>query len=229
MIIPQRNKIFATIFIATYAVLAGASGQNGVENNGLHHLETFIKTVKTGRSEFTQTVTQPAKEGRPERSKISSGHFEFLRPSYFRFTYKKPFEQSIVADGQTLWLYDPDLNQVTARKQAQALASTPAALIASAVDVKSLQNDFVLSPQPDSDGLVWVLATPKGKDNPLQSIRIGFRLTELAVLEMVDNFGQRSHLRFSKMEANPSPPNHPKLDAKSFQFTPPPSADVIRQ
>ena len=70
-------------------------------------------------------MTAPAKEGQAARSKTSSGTFEFARPSRFRFDYKKPFEQTIVADGQTLWLYDADLNQVTARKQSQVLASTP--------------------------------------------------------------------------------------------------------
>jgi len=102
----------------------------------------FIKGVKSGKAEFSQVVTAPAKEGQVARSKVSSGTFEFLRPGRFKFTYKKPFEQTIVADGQTLWLYDVDLNQVTARKQAQALGSTPAALIASSADIKALQADF---------------------------------------------------------------------------------------
>ena len=102
-------RIITALLIATASITASASGQNGIEN-----LETFIKSVKAGRSDFVQTVTLPAKEGKPERTKTSSGSFEFLRPHHFRFIYKKPFEQTIVADGQTLWLYDPDLNQVTA-------------------------------------------------------------------------------------------------------------------
>ena len=205
-------------FVAAYALWASAASQNGMES-----LDAFIKNVKAGRSDFVQTVVLPAKDGRPERTKTISGYFEFLRPAHFRFVYKKPFEQIIVADGQTLWLYDADLNQVTARKQSQVLASTPAALVASAVDMKSLQTDFVLSPQPESDGLAWVQATPRSKDNPLQYIRIGFRQGELAALEMMDNFGQRSHLRFGGMDTSV------KWDAKAFQFKPPPNADVIRQ
>lgn len=211
-------RIITALLIATASITASASGQNGIEN-----LETFIKSVKAGRSDFVQTVTLPAKEGKPDRTKTSSGSFEFLRPHHFRFIYKKPFEQTIVADGQTLWLYDPDLNQVTARKQSQILASTPAALIASAVDMKSLQVDFTLTTPPDSEGLAWVQATPKSRDNPLQSIRIGFRQGDLAVLEMLDNFGQRSYLRFGGLDTGI------KLDAKAFQFKPPPNADVIRQ
>jgi outer membrane lipoprotein carrier protein len=208
-------KRIATFLIAACALSAGATGLDSLEN--------FVKTVKTARTDFTQVVTMPAKEGQAGRSKTSSGTFEFSRPGRFRFVYKKPFEQTIVADGQTLWLYDVDLNQVTARKQAQVLASTPAALIASAATVQALQADFVLTADADSDGLEWVLATPKVKDTALQSVRVGFRAGELAVLEILDTFGQRSSLRFSGFKANAA------LDAGSFQFKPPQGADVIRQ
>jgi outer membrane lipoprotein carrier protein len=208
-------KQIAAFLIAAYALSAGAGG--------LESLENFVKTVKTARTDFTQLVTMPAKEGQAARSKTSTGTFEFSRPGHFRFVYKKPFEQSIVADGQTLWLYDVDLNQVTARKQSQVLATTPAALIASAADVKALQADFVLTADADRDGLEWVLATPKSKDSALQAIRVGFRSGELASLEMVDSFGQRSSLRFTGFKANAA------LDASVFQFKPPQGADVIRQ
>ena len=127
-------KRIATIFIAAWAINAPAGG--------LESLELFVKTVKTGRADFTQVVTSPAKEGQAPRVKTSSGTFEFSRPHRFKFIYSKPFEQSIVADGQTLWLYDADLNQVTARKQSQVLGSTPAALIAAAPDLRALQADF---------------------------------------------------------------------------------------
>ncbi|MES2949066.1 MAG: outer membrane lipoprotein chaperone LolA [Pseudomonadota bacterium] len=208
-------KLIATILIAACAASAGATG--------LDSLETFVKTVKTARTDFTQVVTVPAKEGQAARAKTSSGTFEFARPGRFRFVYKKPFEQTIVADGQTLWLYDVDLNQVTARAQAQALGSSPAALIASAADLKALQADFVLKADADSEGLEWVLATPKVKDSALQAVRVGFKSGELAVLEIVDSFGQKSSLRFNAFNANAA------LDANSFQFTPPKGADVIRQ
>lgn len=210
-----RLKYCALFVIAAYASVTGATGLNS--------LETFVKTVKTGRADFTQVVTAPAKEGQAPRVKTSSGTFEFSRPNRFKFLYKKPFEQSIVADGQTLWLYDVDLNQVTARKQAQVLGSTPAALIASAPDLHALQADFTLAAAPDRDGLEWVLATPKAKDSQLQSIGVGLRAGELVVLEILDSFGQKSSLRFSGFVANAP------IDASSFQFKPPAGADVIRQ
>ncbi|MES2879617.1 MAG: outer membrane lipoprotein chaperone LolA [Pseudomonadota bacterium] len=208
-------KQIATFLIAFYAGVTGATG--------LESLETFVKTVKTGRADFTQVVTAPPKDGQAPRAKTSSGTFEFLRPSRFKFIYKKPFEQSIVADGQTLWLYDVDLNQVTARKQSQVLGSTPAALIAAAPDLNALQADFTLVNAPDKDGLQWVAATPKSKDGQLQTVRVGFRAGELASLEILDSFGQKSSLTFGAFQTNAA------LGASHFQFKPPAGADVIRQ
>ena len=108
---------------------------------GLESLASFVKNAASGRAEFTQVVTSPAREGRPARARNSSGTFEFQRPGHFRFDYAKPFSQTIVADGKTLWLYDADLNQVTVRAQAGALGATPAALIAAAPDLGS----FIIS------------------------------------------------------------------------------------
>lgn len=213
------KRFFATLFIAGCAHAACA--------NGLESLEIFVKTVSSGRADFTQVVTAPAREGQAARSKTSSGTFEFSRPNRFKFLYQKPFEQSIVADGQTLWLYDADLNQVTARKQSAALGSTPAALIAAAPDLRALQADFTLAAAPEKDGLEWVVATPKAKDGQLQAVRVGFRVGEkpagLAALEILDSFGQRSVLSFSKVEVNPA------LPKGAFQFITPKGADVIRQ
>ena len=112
---------------------------------------------------------------------------------------------------------------MTARKQSQVLASTPAALIASAPDLRALQTDFALADAPPKDGMEWILATPKSKDSVLQSIRVGLRGGELAALEILDSFGQRSVLTFGRFELNPV------LPAKAFEFKPPPGTDVIRQ
>ncbi len=209
------NQKIAACLLAFSAAVANASG--------LDSLEQFVKTAKTGRAEFTQVVTAPAKEGQVARSKNSSGSFDFSRPNRFKFGYRKPFEQTIVADGQTLWLYDVDLNQVTSRKQSAVLASSPAALIASAADIKALQADFNLSAAPDKDGLEWVLATPKAKEGMLQSVRVGFKGADLAVLEMVDSFGQRSVMSFTGLRINIP------IEPAVFQFKPPAGADLIQQ
>ena len=211
----MQRWIFATALIAAHASSAGATA--------LNDLEKFIKTVKTGHSEFTQVVTAPAKEGQAARVKTSSGTFDFSRPGRFRFVYKKPFEQTIVADGQTLWLFDVDLNQVTARKQGEVLGSTPAALIASAANLQALEADFTLSDAGTRDGIDWVAAKPKSKDSSLQSIRVGFSKGDLAALEILDSFGQQSVLKFINFQSQAA------LDAATFQFKPPAGADVIRQ
>jgi outer membrane lipoprotein carrier protein len=191
--------------------------------SGLDSLENFVKSAKSGRADFTQVVTAPTREGQPARSKTSSGSFEFVRPSRFRFVYKKPFEQTIVADGQTLWLYDPDLKQVTSRKQSRVLDSTPAALIAAAPDLAALRKDFELQDAGEKDGLQWVQATPKAKDGQLRSVKVGFRGNELATLEILDGFGQQSVITFSKMELNVAIP------PEEFNFKPPAGADVLKQ
>ena len=216
-----------TVLVAAVATLSIAASAQVATVSGLESLEAFVKNTKSGRAGFTQVVTSPARDGKAAKTKTSSGSFEFLRPNRFKFIYQKPFEQSIVSDGQTLWLHDVDLNQVTARKLAQVLGGTPAAVIAAAADLKTLQADFILAPQPDKDGLEWVEATPKTKDGQVQSILVGFKESgkgsELAVLEILDSFGQRSVMRFSQFEVNPA------LAATSFQFKPPAGADVIRQ
>lgn len=194
--------------------------------DGLDSLAQFMRQAKTGRANFTQVVTAPLKAGQTARSKTSTGVFEFDRPGRFRFNYQKPFAQMLVADGQTLWMYDVDLNQVTARKQAQALGSTPAAILTSANDLKALQVDFVFQAEPDKDGLQWMRATPKAKEGQIQSVLAAFRETdqgpELAVLEVQDGYGQRSVLTFTAYEMNPTlAPHH-------FQFKPPAGADVLR-
>ncbi len=209
------KKLLATILIAAHAHICWA--------DGLESLENFVKTTKSGRSEFTQVVTAPAREGQTARSKTSTGTFEFLRPGKFRFDYKKPFEQTLVADGQTLWLHDVDLNQVTSRPQAQALGSTPAALVASAADLAALRKDFALEAAPEKDGLQWVLATPKVKEGQLASVKVGLRGNDLAALEILDSFGQRSVMTFSKMQLNAA------LAPSAFQFKPPPGTGVIKQ
>lgn len=183
--------------------------------DALDALKAFVRDAKTGQANFTQTVTAP--DGL--KKKTSSGSFEFARPNRFRFTYAKPFEQVIVADGQKVWIYDSDLNQASSRKLSQALGATPAALLAGG----SLEKDFELKPAPDKNGLVWVEAVPRAKDGALQSVRIGFRGSELAAIDILDSFGQTSLLQFSQMTTNLP------LAADRFRFVVPPGADVIEQ
>lgn len=203
------------------AAFAGIS--TWAQADGLQSLEQFMKNSQAGQAEFSQTVTSPAKDGQAPRSKTSSGSFAFQRPGKFKFIYHKPFEQTIVADGQTLSLYDVDLNQVTQRQQGKALGQTPAALLASAASLSALKAEFDLANAPEADGQQWVQATPKAKDGQLKSVRVGFKGDALQTLEIEDGFGQRSVVRFSNFSAAPS------LPASTFEFKVPAGADVVRQ
>jgi outer membrane lipoprotein carrier protein len=210
-------------FVSTTFLIAACAGSAWA--NGLNSLETFLQSTQTGRAEFSQTVTSPSRAGQAPKVKNSGGSFEFARPNRFKFVYKKPFEQTLVADGQTLWMHDVDLNQVTASKQANVLANTPAALIAASGDIKALQQHYTLQALPDADGLAWVSATPKAKDGNLQTMRVAFKAPsgELAELDILDSFGQRSVLKFAKVESNPT------LAKDTFDFKPPAGADVVKQ
>ena len=197
----------------TVALLAAACAT--AQADAVDTLREFVRDVKTGQSTFTQVVTSA--DG--TRKKTSSGDFEFARPNRFRFNYSKPFQQLIVADGVKVWIFDADLNQASSRRIAQAIGSTPAALLSGA----SLEPEFMLSPEPSRDGLDWALATPRAKDGAFQSMRVGFRGKDLAAVEIVDSFGQRSRLDFQRFTANPP------TAAERFRFVPPAGADVIEQ
>jgi outer membrane lipoprotein carrier protein len=199
--------------LLTAAVLALAAF--AAHADAVDTLRAFIRDVNTGRAQFTQTVTSP--DG--AKKKTSSGSFEFSRPNRFRFAYAKPFEQVIVADGQKVWIYDADLNQASSRKFTSALGATPAALLAGG----SLDKDFDLSALPAKDGLDWVQASPKAKEGTFKSVRVGFRGKDLAAVEIVDAFDQRSLLQFSQFTAGIT------FGADAFRFTPPAGADVIEQ
>lgn len=197
--------------------------------DSLDALSQFLNHTHSGRAQFTQVVTSPAKADQAPRRKTSSGTFEFQKPQQFRFAYQKPFVQTMVSDGQSLWLYDADLNQVTVRKQSQLLGQTPAAFVASSGDLKSLQAEFNLKAEPEAEGLQWVKATPKQADGALQSLRVGLKPVAnsttppvLSVLEIVDGLGQTSRLSFQNFEVNPKLPND------TFQFKTPAGAQVIR-
>jgi outer membrane lipoprotein carrier protein len=229
--VPEMNVALAFFYRsmrqAACALLALTLSTGLASAGSLDTLESFLKATKSGRADFTQVVTPPTKAGQAVRGKTSTGTFAFVRPLRFRFDYQKPFPMAIVADGQTLWLYDADLAQVTARKQAQTLGSTPAALVATAADLGALQKEFTLHAEADAEGLQWVQATPKARDSALQSVRLGLRLEGtfalLAKLEILDALGQRSVLSFDRFEVNPV-----NLGAAQFNFVPPQGVDVVR-
>jgi outer membrane lipoprotein carrier protein len=199
-----RTLAVATLALACASAFATATGE----------LRDFVRTVKSGKSTFTQTVTSPN-----GKQKVSNGSFEFARPNRFRFVYEKPYAQTVVGDGTKVWIYDPDLNQASSRKTGDALANTPAALIVS----NDIDKVFTLADQPSKDGVDWVLATPRQAEGTVRALRIGFKGHALAQLEIDDSFGQKSMIVFNGFEANA------KLPADTFVFVPPKGADVSEQ
>jgi chaperone LolA len=179
-------------------------------------LDAFVEGTKSLKAQFTQTVT----DAKGRKTQEASGSLFLSRPGKFRWVYSKPYAQLIVGDGKKLWIYDEDLDQVTVRKLDQAIGESPAALLAGSNDLDRL---FNLKDAGSRDGLEWLEATPKGKEGSFERVRMGFRGNDLAAMELEDNFGQTTVLRFSNLERNPA------LGSSLFRFTPPKGTDVIGQ
>lgn len=201
--------------LTTLAALAALLVVPAARADATESLRSFLRDTASGKGSFTQTVTSA--DG--QRRKVSSGNFEFLRPNRFRFTYTKPFEQLIVADGTKVWIYDPDLKQASSRKLDAALDSTPAAVLAGG----QVETAFELKAEGMRDGLDWVLAQPRAKDGLVRELRVGFRGKLPSAIEIVDSFGQRSVLQFTAFQAGAA------VSRESFAFKPPPGVDVVEQ
>ena len=182
--------------------------------SGIDQLRAFVDGARTGKATFRQVVA--GKSGRVPQA--SSGTFAFARPGKFRWSYDKPYAQLLVGDGDKLWIYDRDLNQVIIKKLDRALGATPASLLAGS---NAFETNFVLIDGGNSDGIEFVEAEPKSADTGFDHIRIGFKENLPRTMELHDNFGQVTQLTFDTFERNPA------IDPGLFRFSPPPGADVI--
>ena len=195
---------FLFLLLLSFPALAG----------GLDDFLAFNAATKSATARFEQQVFDRAGKV-VERA---SGTFAFQRPGRFRWVYEKPNQQVLVGDGAKLWIHDPDLNQVTVKRVDQAISSTPAALLAGREDITAL---FTLRDAGAADGLNWVEATPKAQDTGFERVRLGLQGKTLAAMELHDQLGGRTLLRFSDLKPNvPVPPD-------TFRFAPPKGADVI--
>ena len=207
---------FILIKTASAFIAAGLLMSSVAHASALEQFKTFVSTTKAARGEFTQRQVK-----KTDASKISApatGTFLFARPGKFIWTYQKPYEQLLQADGDQLYIYDKDLNQVTVKKLGDALGSSPAAILFGSND---LEKNFTLSEAGTRDGLEWLNATPKGKDTAFEQISIGLRNGAPEAMELRDSFGQTSLLAFKKFEKNPN------LAAAQFKFVVPKGADVF--
>jgi len=204
-----KNRI---LFAAALIALAGVA-----QASALEQFKTFVAGTKSARGEFTQ---QQVRASPGKVAPVSTGTFVFARPGKFVWTYQKPYEQLLQADGDMLYVFDKDLNQVTTRKLGNALGSSPAAILFGSND---LEKNFTLSEAGTHDGLEWLDAKPKNKDTSFEQISIGLKNGVPEAMDLKDAFGQTSKLRFSNFQRNPT------LAANFFKFEVPKGADVSAQ
>jgi outer membrane lipoprotein carrier protein len=187
-----------------------------VQASSIERFQVYVRTTLSARADFEQKVYDGAKK----LVQAATGRFAFERPGRFRWVYAMPTRQLIVGDGERVWIYDEDLAQVTVRRLARALGSTPAALLAGSADVAQA---FEFTELGARDGLEWLEAKPRDAEAGFERIRLGLSAVGVEAMELVDHFGQTTRLRFSNLERNP------KIDPTRFQFTPPPGTDVLGQ
>jgi outer membrane lipoprotein carrier protein len=200
---------------ALWILATALLGLAGVaQAGGIDRLNEFMTSTLTATGEFEQRIYNRERKLVQE----SRGTLAFQRPGKFRWSYAKPYPQLIVGDGARVWVYDEDLNQVTVRKLDLALGATPAALLAGANDALKA---FAFKDEGTRDGLEWVEAVPRDKDSTFERIRLGFGVAGLARMELTDNFGQTTELRFRGLQRNP------RVDPGLFRVAPPKGADVV--
>ena len=180
----------------------------------IEKLKAFAGQTQSARTTFTQTVRD--KNGATTQS--TTGKLVFSRPGKFRWEYEKPYQQTIVGDGEKLWVYDKDLNQVTVKKLGGALGSSPAALLAGSNDIEQYYN---LDAKGMKNGLDWLEAYPRDDESMFSKVRMGFKGNALDTMELYDHLGQVTVIRFGTLERNP------KVATDTFAFAPPKGADVI--
>lgn len=196
--------LFSGLLISSHAAAAG-----------IDQLKAFWANTHAAQGTFAQSVV--AKSGRKPQN--STGIFMLARPGKLRWSYEKPYKLLLVADGEKLWTYDLDLNQVTIGKMDKTLGASPAALLTG----ESLDRHFTLSEAGTAEGLEIVDAVPKAADSSFARVRIGLADNLPRLMEVQDNFGQTTTLLFTQFQPNPS------LPKDAFRFAPPRGADVIGQ
>lgn len=185
-----------------------------IADEARERLDYFFKSVGSMTAEFSQEVRD--EDGQLIRE--ASGSFVLLRPGRFRWDYTLPNAQSIISDGQYLWIYDKDLAQVTVKELGKALGASPIMLLS---EPRRVDEDFIVLGSREADGVAWLELSPKLQDTDFLKLEIG--LNNQAIKEMVlyDQFGQRTQISFDQLQINPRVPE------SRFNFNIPPGVDVI--
>ncbi len=178
-------------------------------------LNTFARNLKGLDGQFSQKVYDP----KGKLKETSSGRVAMSAPRLFRWEYVKPYPQLIVADGKTVWVYDPDLLQVTKRAQGVEEQNSP---LSALIDPAKLDKQFKVTDAGSKDGMQWLTLTPRNEANAtFQSARLGFGKQGLVQMHVIDALGQRTQIAFSSWKRNPS------FAPSTFRYTPPKGVDVV--
>ena len=205
----------APAMAATPAKAKSASATVPAKSVGRERLMAFTKGLKGLDARFEQRVFDP--NGRP--SETSSGSVKLFAPRQFRWEYLKPAPQLIVADGDHIWIYDPELEQVTVRNQSMEEQGSPLAVL---IDPTELDRQYKVSDGGKVGGLDWLVLVPrKEEDAPFQKAKLGFGAAGLVRMELNDGLGQRTVIGFGPWQRNPA------FGAGTFRFTPPKGVDVV--
>ena len=200
--------------MAQSAQTVGVRDSTGIES-GYQRIDRFMQGLTGLEASFRQVL----RDSRGQIAEQSSGLLRISRPDRFRWDYAAPHAQVIVSDGSRLWLYDPDLEQVTVRSLAQGLGATPAMLLSGSGKVGDA---FTAGPIEQRQGLTWYRLAPKQKGSDFERVSLGFDgRDELAAMELVDKLGQTTTIEFSRVKRGVA------LDDSLFRFVPPVGADVI--
>lgn len=206
-------------YVVLFLLLLSANFTSVVfAGNAEQRLEQFFKQVQSMRADFTQTVIS---ENRRSAEK-SQGVLQMQRPGKFRWEYQTPYEQQIIANGEKLWIYDVEMEQVIVKKLDLALGDTPAVLLSGGANIADRFNVKEIS--VDSEGessLYWLQLLPKQQEASFEKLLLAFAGDNLQIMELKDAFGQITRLTFSNLEQNPA------INSSVFSFEPPAGVDVI--
>jgi outer membrane lipoprotein carrier protein len=195
-------------------LLPWAAADDQPVSSDVTRLENYLSELQSLRADFTQQVFNRD----AELVESASGRLALLKPGRFRWDYLQPFERVIVADGERVWLYEADLDQVTVQRLDEGLGETPAALLSGSVDI--LQR-FDYRGSETREEMTWLRLGPRGESTDFDEIRLGFSGQQLIQMELADRLGQTTQVSFSNIDLNPG------IDASVFSFEVPPGADVI--
>ncbi len=189
--------------------------KNTQQTDARQQLKDFVAQVKSASGEFAQKTSG----GKGKNRAAQTGTFSFERPGKFNWSVTKPYAQSVISDGKTVYQYDPDLRQVTERPVSKAVGASPAAILFGS---GTLDDSFKLSALPDNQGMVWMRATPKVSDAGLSHVDIGFANNLPAELIILDSFGQTTSIKLRNFKRNA------KIPASAYQFKAPAGVDTVK-